>query len=38
MSTEMIVILTAVFTAIVGVFIAISGNREDSSKEESSGE
>ena len=38
MSTEMIVIFAAVFTAIVGVFIAISGNREDSSKEESSGE
>ena len=38
MSTELILIFAAVFTAIVGVFIAISGNREDSSREESSGE
>ena len=38
MSSGMIVIFAAVFTAIIGVFIAISGSREDSNKEESSGE
>ena len=38
MSTEMIVIFAAVFTAIAGAFIAISGARDDSSKDEISGE
>ena len=38
MSTGMIVIFAAVFTAIIGVFIAISGGREDSGKDEISGE
>ena len=38
MSTELIVILAGIFTAIAGSFIVISGNREDSSKDQSSGE
>ena len=38
MSTGMIVIFAAVFTAIAGAFIAISGTRQESSKDESSGE
>ena len=38
MSIEMIVIFAAVFTAIAGAFIVISGAREESSKDQSSGE
>lgn len=38
MNSDMIVVFAAVFTAMVGVFIAISGSRGKSNSDESMGE